>query len=1004
MSNTRVNKLALMCAASVVALTTAAHAQSTATESVTVTGSRIISDITLSPTPITAVSTEQLQQTTPTNIPDALNKLPVFIGGRTPRSQDNGSRNTSGNVLSLRNFGVSRTLVLLDGHRVPASNFDGSVDVDTLPQMLMSRVDVVTGGASAVYGSDAVAGVVNFILDKKFDGFKYNINAGISKYGDAAEQQLGIAWGTDLFGGRGHFEMAAKHFNQDMVPNDHRPYQYNNNTWVQAGSGSLAQPFVNVPFGYQFNAPLYGNVNCGTGCAYNNYTFKQPGIISPLTHGIPTTTANLEQGGDGGFNNVGTFRAKLRSDELFGRASYDLDDTTTLYVQANWAESGNFSNWSTFTVSSAGSRPNSFFANNPFLAPATQAQLMTGTRFLPGAAPSTAPLVASPQTGTTPPPPPANIPFFSDPSYIINNVAGQNSRSQNRIYNTKGVQRNVGVEAGLTGTWDRFAWDVSYNHGESRLQVTNPHNTDQAKYLAAQDAVIAPTGTKVNGVDVGGSVVCWVTTQAAFANLYPGCQPMNLFDPAGPSSSSYEYVSRPTWWTLTQVLDDINGSIHGGLWGLGLPAGEITAGLSGEMRWATYTMASQFLPTEFVNCTGLRMCLANGAAPVRWVQNVNAPVDASNNVFEFAAEVNVPLLKGLPLVQDLAVDIAGRYTNYSTSGEAETWKIGPNWQVNELLRFRGTMSVDIRAPNLNDLYQPVGISSTGFTDLLTGGNNSTQLQNIGNAALKPEVAHSVTVGMVLTPDFIPGFTMSVDYFQTHMTNAISLVSYQTNAVQQICLASAPAYDSPYCALAVRPIAVGQPGYTSVANYPTQVKASPLNSATQQMEGWDIEIDYNFELADVWSELPGSISFRHLLSYQPVNVTVSLPGAAPSWPADGFPKTRQTTFLNYQVGDWGLSLQNQWLSGVKKASSQPNATSQNYAVPRVGSYDVLDVTIDRKFDLWGGNTDLYFTVNNIGNTRAPLWPTNASNPGLFYPTRPYHDDMGRYFTIGLRGNL
>src|SRR5438128_1985925 len=193
MTTRNLNKLALMCAASVVALTTGAHAQPAAqsTETVTVTGSRLISDITLSPTPITAVSAEQLQATTPTDIPDALNKLPVFIGGRTPRSQDNASRNTSGNVLNLRNFGVSRTLILLDGHRVPASNQDGTVDVDTLPQMLMSRVDVVTGGASAVYGSDAVAGVVNFVLDKKFTGFKYNLNAGISKYGDAAEYQIG---------------------------------------------------------------------------------------------------------------------------------------------------------------------------------------------------------------------------------------------------------------------------------------------------------------------------------------------------------------------------------------------------------------------------------------------------------------------------------------------------------------------------------------------------------------------------------------------------------------------------------------------------------------------------------------------------------------------------------------------------------------------------------------------------------------------------------------------
>ena len=148
--------MSLLCTVGVVALASAssAYAQEGPVEQVTVTGSRIISDITLSPTPLTVVTAEQLQQTTPTNVPDALNKLPVFIGGRTPRSQDNGSRNTSGNVLALRNFGPSRTLILLDGHRVPASNQDGTVDIDILPQMLMSRVDVVTGGASAVYGSD----------------------------------------------------------------------------------------------------------------------------------------------------------------------------------------------------------------------------------------------------------------------------------------------------------------------------------------------------------------------------------------------------------------------------------------------------------------------------------------------------------------------------------------------------------------------------------------------------------------------------------------------------------------------------------------------------------------------------------------------------------------------------------------------------------------------------------------------------------------------------------
>jgi outer membrane cobalamin receptor len=154
------------------ALTVGARAQQSNNnvEAVTVTGSRVISDITLSPTPLTVVTAEQLSATTPTNIPDALNKLPDFIGGASPRSQNNGQNNNSGNTLNLRNLGVARTLVLFDGQRVAPSNRDGTVDVDALPQMLMSRVDVVTGGASAMYGSDAVAGVVNLILDTSDNG------------------------------------------------------------------------------------------------------------------------------------------------------------------------------------------------------------------------------------------------------------------------------------------------------------------------------------------------------------------------------------------------------------------------------------------------------------------------------------------------------------------------------------------------------------------------------------------------------------------------------------------------------------------------------------------------------------------------------------------------------------------------------------------------------------------------------------------------------------------
>ena len=164
-----------LASASVMAMSAAAFAQTDAadtTETVVVTGSRVISSAANSPTPLTAVTSDQLLTTTPSNISDALNKLPVFVGSATQRNAGNASGNGGGDFLNSGNFGQQRTLVLLDGMRVQANNANGSVDISTLPQQLFQRVDVVTGGASAVYGSDAITGVVNFVLDHHFNGLK----------------------------------------------------------------------------------------------------------------------------------------------------------------------------------------------------------------------------------------------------------------------------------------------------------------------------------------------------------------------------------------------------------------------------------------------------------------------------------------------------------------------------------------------------------------------------------------------------------------------------------------------------------------------------------------------------------------------------------------------------------------------------------------------------------------------------------------------------------------
>jgi outer membrane cobalamin receptor len=222
-----------------------AGAQEGSVESVTVTGSRVISDIANSPTPITAVSTEQLLTTTPSTIADGLNKLPIFQNSGSSRNLSSGGGNSSGDFLNLRNFGQQRTLVLLDGMRLQPSNQAGSVDVSTLPQMLMSRVDVVTGGGSAVYGSDAITGVVNFILDKHFTGVKYEANAGISAYGDGARYKLNLAAGTDILGGRGHIEGAIGYINSDGVLQSARHIFANSFSSYNTGS-SAANPVTNT--------------------------------------------------------------------------------------------------------------------------------------------------------------------------------------------------------------------------------------------------------------------------------------------------------------------------------------------------------------------------------------------------------------------------------------------------------------------------------------------------------------------------------------------------------------------------------------------------------------------------------------------------------------------------------------------------------------------------------------------------------------------------------------
>jgi len=917
-------------------------------ESVVVTGSRVISNIANSPSPITSVSSENLLKTTPIDIPNALNKLPVFLGSSTPSDPTNSSNGIVGNVLNLRNFGAQRTLVLLDGHRQAPSNSNGTIDIDTLPQTLMERVDVVTGGASAVYGSDAVTGVVNFVLNKKFEGIKVEGNAGLSNYTDGAEQQLSIAVGTSLFGGRGHFEGSLRYYHLDPILLSTRPWG-TPTRWVGVGAGTAIQPVQNVEFGTFNSFAFGGKVSCGS-CAANGQQFTSNGVLGPFVLGAPTLSSTITSGGDGTYNQASDLQYGAVTYQAFSRFSYDLTDDVTAYVQVLAAQGGTNAYHVNNYVQTSTVFPNQLFTTNAFLSPAAQAAL------------------ANPTGKFT------DTQYFAFPYY-----------QAYRQYNTN---RNLSVAFGLDGTLlGKYDWDLYYSHSEDRLDFNNPYDQSTAKLAAASDAVINPAN---------GQIVCQVSL-TAFSSLYPGCIPLNRFGPTAATQSQYDYMLVDEQAITTQRQEDISGSISGALFDL--PAGPVKAALNGEYRRLSFKVDSNGMPGT-VDCTGLRLCVPNMPQTMHGITLGRATV--SNSVWEFAGEVNAPLLKDLPLVQSLDLNLAGRYTDYRISGAVQTWKLGLDYHMNDDLHFRSTMSVDIRAPTLFDLFAPINLGKTGFTDPHTA-NQSQQVvtQSQGNPNLVPEVARTYTTGVVVTPSFIPRLQVSVDYYQIVLKNAISTISGTTGGVAQACEASGGT--SNLCSLFIRPLPFSD---TSQANYPTLVLSQTLNAARASTGGIDVEVDYNFDLGDVVDNAPGSVDFRSFFSLQPYNKTASFPGA----PIQTLPeaKGRVTTFLSYSLTDWRFDLADRFYSAYDRSSSPGTLF---YAKETGEARNYVDLTVSRTFASDGGDVEVYVNVQNLFNLAPPVEPSNFAVPGSSAnglngtgAGTSGVDTVGRYFTIGFRSKF
>jgi outer membrane receptor protein involved in Fe transport len=738
---------ALLAGASASIMAGAAYAAPAASEvkqveEVVVTGSRVIQNGNNMPTPVTIVSAEQLTRTTPSTVIDALQQLPVFAGGRQPMSQPgNSSQNNGAHVLNLRNVGNTRTLVLFDGRRLPPTSPIGEVNADIVPSMLLQRVDVVTGGASAVYGSDAVAGVVNFITDRNFNGYKLNAHVGTSQLNDGQEIRIGFAGGTSLFDGRGHIEGSFEYYDNEGAFNKLNR-DWGSKVWSMQGAGTASNPYRLVQNTRLSSTSFLGVIRSGP---LADKVFRLNGVLTPFQHGTATGGNGVESGGDGAYYYQASLLASLKSNQGFGRFDFDLTDNVKFYAEATGYTSENLNNHQTNEF-----RNITLSAQNAFLAPEYQAAM---------AAAKATQFTFSKMMQQAPPLQPES--------------------------HTKGYLANFGLE-GKFG--DGYKWDLSFVHSSNTQETQNNANIDLQRAYAALDAVRDPNG----------NIVCNV----AITNpgLYPGCVPLNLFGPTSESAAALNYILAVTRYEAETTMNDLGGSISGQpfhTW-----AGPVGVAVSGEWRRTTFDLTSNAQASAKANCTGLRFnCTANTGL---YISNVlNDAHDQHQTVYEGAVETNIPLLKDAAFAESLNLNGAARYTHYDTSGSVSTWKIGLDWHINSQLSFRATRSKDIRAPNLNELFAPALINPAGVTDVHTGIVGQAPFITSSNPNLVPEVAKTWTAGVVIRPDIIPNFSLALDWYNIKIDNAITTIQGQSVTIQNICEASGGT--SSFCNLIVRPL-------------------------------------------------------------------------------------------------------------------------------------------------------------------------------------------------------
>ncbi|GGB27368.1 TonB-dependent receptor [Sphingomonas metalli] len=924
---------------------------------IVVTGSRIAVSGFNAPTPTTVVGAEDIAANAQPNIFTTIAQLPSLQG--SSGTQVNTFSTSSGqqglSSFSLRGVGAIRTLTLLDGQRVVGANVTGVPDISLFPQLLVTRVDVVNGGASASYGSDAVGGVVNFITDSRFKGIKGNVQGGITTYGDDAQVLVQLAAGDSFLDDKLHVVVSTEYDNEAGIGGGEfgiglangRDW-FKQTTLINRGvlnDGSpqyllrdYAQSITFAKYGLITNGPLQGTAFDQNGVPFQ-FQYGSNGV--PTRNGTGAVTGcypGFCLGGDlsGNVDAGRSLKSSIERINSYGRIGYEFMPDGEIYGTVNIGQVKT----SNQPVNGQNRPGLTIQCSNPFVPQSIQTACTNAG-------------ITSFQYGTS--------------NAALGNTKVHTDRRQYRFV--------AGAKGRLPVAGTDWTYDIYYQHGTNYTDIDVDNILLSNRFNQAIDAVT------VNGV-----VVCRNTTARA-----AGCQPLNIFG-GNPSEAALRYIMPEAgpFQRTRQTQDVVSLNFSGSpvdLW-----AGPLAIAFGGEFRHEYYRVRADPYGAGFAASP------AGGDYPAdpvlltggnNWYAGNYKNGQGAYSVKEAFFEANLPIWDS-EAIGRANINGAARVTDYSTSGTVWAWKVGGTWDLPiEGFRVRGVTSRDVRAPNLSELFAaPVTTTLPNFFDPFRNTNVLAIQNSIGNTALRPEIARNTTAGIALAnPAWLPGLNISFDYYSLKIKSVISSIAAAD--IVQLCFQN------------VLPETCSAFNLNNSAG-PNFINVQAFNLAEIDTRGFDIEASYRWQRP---LGLPGTLTLRALATHVIKYVTdTGLPGTLPNDTAGvnlgATPDWKWLAIQTYANDQFSLFVQERWFSDgnlgnqyvVCQPGTCPASTSQR-------------PTIDRNFlpgafylDL-GGTVNLtdqitaYAKVDNVFD-RDPAKSTIFNNPALY-------DQIGRVYRAGVR---